>query len=100
MHGAARNLHHHDGMGRWRMAEQVTLNTDNRLVAAPECLAEVIETPILVEHSARTGVDEACLRGRERNAETGTPEERADLPFRPHHTKLRQHHAHTGCHAR
>jgi hypothetical protein len=35
MHGAAGNLHHHNGMGRWWMAEQVTLHTDNRVVAAP-----------------------------------------------------------------
>ena len=28
MDGAACDLHHHNGMGRWRMAEQVTFHTD------------------------------------------------------------------------
>ena len=45
MHGAARDLYHHDGMRRWQMAEQVTLHTDNRIVAAPYPLTEVIEAP-------------------------------------------------------
>jgi hypothetical protein len=33
--GTACDLHHHNGMRRWRMAEQVTFHTDNRIVAAP-----------------------------------------------------------------
>ncbi len=98
MHSTARDLYHHDGMGRWRMAKQVTLYTDNRGVAAPYRLAEIIETPVLVERRARASVDEAGVGGREGDAETGTPEDRADLPFRPHHTEPRQDHAHTGGH--
>jgi hypothetical protein len=34
MNGAARDLHYHNGMRRRRMAEQVTLHADNRVVAA------------------------------------------------------------------
>ncbi len=65
------------------MAEQVTLYADKRVVAAPERLAEVIETPILVERDACPGMDEAGVGGRARDAETGTPEDRTDLAFRP-----------------
>lgn len=99
MHGAARDLYHHDGMRRWRMAEQVTLHTDNRIVAAPYPLTEVIEAPVLVERRTRASVDEAGVSGRQCDAETGTPEDGADLFFRPHHTEPCQHHAHTGGHA-
>ena len=53
MDGTAGDLEHHNSMGRWRMAEQVTLHTDNRVVAAPERLAEVIEAPVLVEREER-----------------------------------------------
>src|SRR5712691_11656783 len=86
MHSAARDLYHHDGMGRWRMAEQVTLHTDNRIMAALERLAEVIEAPVLVERDTCPSVDEADVSGCERDAETGTPEDRADLAFRPRDT--------------
>jgi hypothetical protein len=34
VHGTAGDLYHHDSMGRWRMAEQMTLHTDNRVVTA------------------------------------------------------------------
>ena len=53
MDGAAGDLYHHNSMGRWRMAEQVTLHTDNRVVATHERLAEVMEAPVLVERDAR-----------------------------------------------
>src|SRR5215471_15739220 len=71
MDGAARDLYHHNGMGRWRMAEQVTLYTDNRVVTAPERLAEVIEAPVLVKRDTCPGVDEAGVSRCERDAETG-----------------------------
>ena len=70
-----------------------------RVVAAPERLAEVIETPVLVERDARPGVDEASVSGCECDAETGAPEDGADLFFRPHHTEPCQYHAHTGGYA-
>ena len=65
------------------MAEQVTLHTDNRVVAAHERLAEVIEAPVLVERDARPSVGEADVSGYERDAEAGTPEDGADLFFCP-----------------
>ena len=100
MDGAAGDLYHHNSMGRWRMTEQVTLHIDNRVVAAPERLAEVIEALVLVERDARPGVGEAGVSGCECDAETGTPEDGADLLFCPHHTEPCQYHAHTGSHAR
>ena len=99
LHGAAGDLHHHNSMGCWRMAKQVTLHTYNRVAAAPYRLAEVIETPSLVEPDTCSGMDETGVGGRECDAETGTPEDCADLLCRPHHTEPCQHHAHTGCHA-
>jgi hypothetical protein len=81
------------------MAEQVTLHTDNRVVAAHERLAEVIEAPVLVERDARPSVGEADMSGGERDAEAGTPEDGADLFFCPPHTEPCQYHAHTDGHA-
>jgi hypothetical protein len=75
MDGAAGDLYHHNSMGRWWMTEQVTLHTDNRVVAASERLAEVIEAPVLVERDACPGVDEAGMSSCERDAETGTSED-------------------------
>src|SRR2546423_1776057 len=57
MHGAACDLYHHNGMRRWRMAEQVALHTDYRIVAAPYPLTEIIEAPVLVERRTRASVD-------------------------------------------
>ena len=88
MDGAARDLDHHNGVGCWRMAEQMTLHTDNRVVAVPERLAEVIEAPVLVECDACPGMDEAGVRSCERDAKTGTPKDQADLVFRPRDTEL------------
>jgi hypothetical protein len=99
MDGAAGDLYHHNSMGRWRMAEQVTLHTDNRVVAAPERLAEVIEAPVLVERDARPGVGEASVSGCECDAETGTSKDGANLCLCPHHTKPCQYHVHTGGYA-
>jgi len=100
MHGAACDLYHHNGMRRWRMAEQVALHTDYRIVAAPYPLTEIIEAPVLVERRTRASVDEAGVSGRQCDAEPGTPEDGTYLFFRPHRTEPCQYHAHTGGHAR
>ena len=57
LHGTARNLHNHDGMGRGWIAQEVTLHPNNRRVTALERLPEVIEAPVRVERHTRTGVD-------------------------------------------
>ena len=77
----------------------MTLHTDNRVVTAPERLAEVIEAPVLMERDARPSVGEADVSGCERDSEAGTPEDGADLFFCPPHTEPCQYYAHTGGHA-
>ena len=100
LHGTTRDLHNHDRMGCGRIAQEVTLHPDNRIVAALERFPQVIEAPVRVECHPRAGVDEAGVGRGEGNAEPGPPEEGADLPFGPHHLEPGEHHAHTGRHTR
>ena len=100
LHEAAGDLYHHDRMGCGRVTEQMTLDPDDWGVAAPVSFPEVIQTPGLMECGTSASLDQACVGSRQRDSKPRTAQERADLPFCPHQAKSREHHAHTGRHAR